>query len=234
MNPRPRNPWFCVLISTAVLVATMRWVQAQPGPLQNYDFTIAAGTTGAPTYTPFAVSYHPYQNGSPTDSVKHILTTQLVEGTSATADRVIDVTAGGYAYRSGGVWNGTLNLLRNKRAFMILNRHEQREIVLTGYPVDSVTYISPMPEGEWRAIGPRMAGNKPVEAVGLITYGFHKTQNMRAGGDLIIDMVTRKIARCDSTDGWIGPLDSLYVGHPLIIQTVFPATFDWTYAPGQP
>jgi hypothetical protein len=230
---RMRHSKLALICALAGVLTVSRIVIAQPGPIADYTFPITGGTLSAPAYTPFSLPYYPYHNGVQVDSVKYILTTQLVEGTSSTADRVIDASTGGYAYRQSGVWTGTMALLRNKRAFLILNRHGLRTITVSGYPVDSVTYISPMPAGDWRTAGPRMATNHAIGEVGLVTYGFHKSQNMRAGGDLIIDMVTRKIARCDSS-GWVGRLDSLVLGHPVIIQTIHPATFDWTYAPGQP
>ena len=55
---------------------------------------------------------------------------------------------------------------------------------------------------------------------------------MRQGGDLVIDMFTRQIARRDST-GWVGTLTHLRVGHPVIIQVNNLNTFDWMYNPNQ-
>ncbi len=219
-------------IATLLIVST---AYPQPGPLDTIVFTIPAGTIGVPTYYPFAVSYYPFHNGLPTDSVQHILGTQLVGGTTTTADRVIDITFGGFAYRdASGNWQGSLSLLRNKRAFMIMNRHEERQITLVGCPADTITYISPMPNGSWRTAGPRMLRTHSIDSVGLITFGFHKSQSMKSGGDLILDMVTRKIARCDSTNDWIGTMQYLEPGHPVIIQVNHPLTFDWTYGPGMP
>lgn len=208
---------------------------AQPGPLDSYTFEISAGTVGLPTYTAFSVPFYPYDGNVQKDSVGFILGTQLTLGSLATADRVLDVTAGGYAYRNAsGQWTGTMNLLRNKRAFYIANRHESREITVTGFPLDTITYISPMPSGTVRTAGPRQLMTHEIDSVGLIFYGFHKSQTMRLGGDIIIDLVTGHIARCDSAAGWIGSLDSLYLGHPVMIQVNHSATFDWTYHPGRP
>jgi hypothetical protein len=167
--------------------------------------------------------------------VKHILSTQLVAGSLTTADRVIDANAGGIAYRNvSGVWSGGMSLLRSKRAFFILNRHEERAITITGFPHDSMTYISPCPAGTFRLAGPRMLRTHEIDSVGLIQYGFHKSASMLSGGDIILDLRTGQLARCDSAAGWIGTLDSLYIGQPVLIQTNHLNTFDWTYHPGRP
>jgi len=161
------------------------------------------------------------------------MTDQLTPGSVQTADRIIDLTGGGtYAYRdTSGHWAGFLLTMQNGRAFMIANRHTARTITVQGYPADSVTYILPMPTGSIRCIAARMASDHPVSAIGLSWSGFHWSQNMRQGGDLVIDLSSRQIARRDSTSGWIGTLSTVRVGQPIMIQVNYPATFDWTYNP---
>jgi hypothetical protein len=209
-------------------------VRAQPGPLQTISIPVAAGTESIPSYTPVAMSYYPYYNGVLNDSVKYILGTQLVAGSSTTADRIMDAASGSYAYRNAaGQWSGSLTQLVNRRAFLIVNRHTARTITFEGYPADSVTYISPMPSGEIRYAGPRMLSDHRLDSVGFVYSGIHQSQDMRHGGDLVIDLSTRQIARLDSTLGWIGTLSHLRVGHAVMIQTNHIATFDWTYWPGR-
>jgi hypothetical protein len=222
------------LIGLAAALCASR-LQAQPGPLSVIEIPLAAGTITVPCYTPVAYSYYPYFNNLPNDSLKYVFGTQLFSGTASTADRLIDVTAAGaYAYRNEtGVWTGTLQRLYHDHAFMVLNRHEARTLSLTGYAADSVTYIMPMPNGAIRTAATRMLRNHPIDSVGFTYSGFHWTGSMRRGGDLVIDLTTRQIARRDSTDGWIGTLDELRIGHPILVQVNNPWTFDWTYYPNR-
>ena len=147
----------------AALIMGCLSAAAQPGPLQSYDVPIAAGTLAVPCFTPVALSYYPYHNGVRTDSTKHVFGTQLVQGTAATADRVLDVSSGGtYAYRNAaGDWTGTLSLLNYGRALLISNRHEARAISIEGYPADFITYIFPMPTGAYRCASARVASIIP-------------------------------------------------------------------------
>lgn len=217
----------CVIVLCGVaLIAT-----GQPGPLQTITVNVEAGSLSITRYTPFVPSYYAYYNSVRNDSISHILTDQLTPGTLQTADRVIDVTGGGtYAYRdASGNWVGLLHVLRYGRAFMYANRHEARTITMEGFPADSVTYVFPMPTGDIRFTAPRMAADHPIGAVGLSWSGFHWSQNMRQGGDIVVDLVTRQLARRDSTDGWIGTMSTMQLGHPILIQVNNPGTFDWTY-----
>jgi hypothetical protein len=210
-------------------------VQAQPGPLSTLEIPLTGGDLSLPRYTPVAYSYFPYYNGQPNDSLKYILGDQLIGGTATTADRFIDPTAGGaYAYRTeAGVWSGSLQKLLHDHAFVVQNRHAARTLVLSGFAADSVTYISPMPNGSFRCAATRMLRDHPIDSVGFIYSGFHQTETLRRGGDIIIDLSTRQIVRRDSTAGWIGTLHELHVGHPILVQVNNPWTFDWTYYPNR-
>ncbi|HEY3296751.1 MAG TPA: hypothetical protein VGL38_15070 [bacterium] len=228
-----KSPPTIILLSFLLVEVFNHSAAAQPGPLQSYDVQIQAGNLTVPRYTPFAMSYYPYYNGQRNDSVTYSIGNQITSGGVATADRIIDVTVGGtYAYRdTTGRWAGFLVSLRNGRGFLYMNRHEARTVTLEGFPFDTVTYILPMPRENTRIVAARMNGNHPINRVGLTASGFHWSQNMRQGGDIILDLTTRQIARRDSTSGWIGTLDSMRVGHPVLIQVNYPATFDWTYNP---
>jgi hypothetical protein len=220
--------WLFLLLAAGVIPAT-----AQPGPLQTINIPIQPGTLALMRYTPFALSYYPYYNGVRNDSVARVVGNQITAGTAQTADRIIDVTGVGvYAYRdTSGHWQGTLQTLYNGRAFLYANHHGSRTLALQGYPADSITYIFPMPTGSIRFAAARMALDHPISGIGLSWSGFHWSQNMRQGGDLVIDLVSRQIARRDSTDGWIGTMTTAHVGQPFLIQVNNPSTFDWTYNP---
>jgi hypothetical protein len=210
-------------------------LQAQPGPLQNISFPLQPGTLTVPGYTPLAIAYYPYWNGLPNDSTRCVFGDQLISGTASTADRIIDVTvAGAFAYRnSSGVWTGALVRLVYGHAFIIANRHAADTVTIAGFPADSVTYIMPMPTGSIRFAAARMSVEKSVSSMGFTWSGFHWSESLRRGGDLIIDMTTRKIARRDSLSGWIGTLSIVRPGEPLLIQVNHPATFDWSYNPNR-
>lgn len=207
--------------------------QAQPGPLEQIQVSIPGGVEANPSYTPFAMSYYPFHEGVANDSIHYILEDQLVSGTSSEADRVLNANTGAYAYRNtSGEWSGSMTRMLNGHTFYLINRHEARTIMLEGFPADSITYISPMPNGSFRLAAPRMLTDHPIDSVGFVYSGYHSSDNMRDGGDIVIDMVTRQIARLDNTDGWIGTMTHLRVGQPIIVQVNHPLTFDWTYFPG--
>jgi hypothetical protein len=220
-------------IVMAGLLAATADVRAQPGPLEQIQVTIPSGDLTNPSYTPFAMSYYPFHEGVANDSICYIFEDQLVSGTSSEADRLLNVNTGTYAYRNtSGEWSGSLTRMQNGHAFYLINRHEARTIMLEGFPADSFTYISPMPNGTFRLAAPRMLTDHPIDSVGFVYSGFHSSENMREGGDIVIDMVTRQITRLDNTDGWIGTMTHLRVGQPIIVQVNHPLTFDWTYFPG--
>ena len=204
----------------------------QPGPVQSYDIYLEAGTDSLARYIPLAMSYYPFHNGLQNDTLKYVLGDQLISGPVQTADRILDVSAGGaYAYRTGtGDWSGSLATFHYGHAFLIANHHAARTITLTGYPTDSITYIFPMPTGSIRFAAPRVAFDHRIDSVGLCWSDFHKSGNMRQGGDLVFDMVTGQIARRDSS-GWVGTMTRMRVGHPVIIQVNNLSTFDWMYNP---
>jgi hypothetical protein len=223
----PRVSAILLLVSSMALTGF-----CQPGPLQPLDVLVAGGTETLAQYTPLAMSYYPYHNGVQNDTLKYVLGDQLTAGTVQTADRILDVTAGGaYAYRDqSGNWQGPLLTFHYGHALMFANHHEARTITLMGYPADSITYIFPMPTGSIRFAAPRMAYDHRIDSVGLCWSDFHKSGNMRQGGDLVIDMVTGQIARRDSS-GWVGTMTHMRVAQPVIIQVNNLSTFDWMYNP---
>lgn len=214
------------------LVATLQGVTSAQGE-ETLEIFVPEGSETIPSVTPFAMSYYPSFDGMANDSVRVLFAGQLVSGTSQTADRIVDTRSGAYAYQSApDTWAGTLLRLLYGRGFLFFNRHDARLLLLTGIPADSATYMFPFPAGSFRVGAPRMSRSHGLDEVGLSTSGFHWSENMRLGGDIAIDMNSRAIARRDSSEGWIGTLDSLRLGQPLIIQVNHPLTFDWTYLPG--
>ncbi len=235
-DPHHSDSLSCLLVwSMWITLLAANGLYAQPGPLSTIQIPLAGGDTTLPRLTPLAYSYYPYYNGQPNDSLKYILGNQLIGGTASTADRIIDVTAAGaYAYRTAaGAWTGTLQRMYHDHAFFILNRHTARTLVLEGLAADSVAYIAPMPNGSFRCAATRMLRDHPIDSVGFTYSGFHSTETLRRGGDIVIDIRTRQIARRDSSDRWIGTLPELRVGHPVLIQVNNLWTFDWTYYPNR-